>query len=108
MFEHNAQDLDLFEKLYKLGPCSSENFSKRIDLDHRYIREWLLALSAAGYITYDIDTEFLAKDARELRKYIGKIQPSVDLSYDYEDQRGNITTIDIPVGINFFWPDATI
>ena len=55
-----------------------------------------------------IDTEFLARDARELRNYIGKIQPSVDLSYDYEDQRGNITTIDIPVGINFFWPDASI
>ena len=55
-----------------------------------------------------VDNEFLARDARELRNYIGKIQPSVDLSYDYEDQRGNITTIDIPVGINFFWPDATI
>ena len=55
-----------------------------------------------------VDSEFLARDARELRNYIKKIQPSVDLSYDYEDQRGNITTIDIPVGINFFWPDAAI
>tara|TARA_Y100001963_G_scaffold41514_1_gene58168 strand:- start:12083 stop:12829 length:747 start_codon:yes stop_codon:yes gene_type:complete len=55
-----------------------------------------------------VDTEFLARDARELRKYIGKIQPSVDLSYDYEDSRGNITKIDIPVGISFFWPDVTI
>ena len=55
-----------------------------------------------------VDSQFLARDARELRNYIRKIQPSVDLSYDYEDQRGNITTIDIPVGIKFFWPDATI
>ena len=55
-----------------------------------------------------VDSEFLARDARELRNYIKEIQPSVDLSYDYEDQRGNITTIDIPVGINFFWPDATV
>lgn len=55
-----------------------------------------------------VDSQFLARDARELRNYIKKIQPSVDLSYDYEDQRGNITTIDIPVGIGFFWPDATI
>ena len=55
-----------------------------------------------------VDNEFLARDARELRNYIRKIQPSVDLSYDYEDQSGNITTIDIPVGIGFFWPDATI
>ncbi len=55
-----------------------------------------------------VDNEFLARDARELRNYISKIQPSVDLSYDYEDQRGNVTTIDIPVGIQFFWPDASI
>ena len=55
-----------------------------------------------------VDNEFLARDARELRNYISKIQPSVDLSFDYEDQRGNITTIDIPVGINFFWPDASV
>ena len=55
-----------------------------------------------------VDNEFLARDARELRNHISKIQPSVDLSYDYEDQRGNITTIDIPVGIQFFWPDASI
>ena len=55
-----------------------------------------------------VDSEFLARDARELRNYIKKIQPSVDLTFDYEDQRGNVTTIDIPVGINFFWPDATI
>ena len=55
-----------------------------------------------------VDNEFLARDARELRNYIRKIRPSVDLSYDYEDQSGNITTIDIPVGIGFFWPDATI
>jgi hypothetical protein len=55
-----------------------------------------------------VDSQFLARDAREFRNYIKKIQPSVDLSYDYEDQRGNITTIDIPVGIKFFWPDATI
>ena len=55
-----------------------------------------------------VDTEFLARDARELRNYIKEIKPSVDLSYDYEDARGNITTIDIPVGVNFFWPDATI
>lgn len=55
-----------------------------------------------------VDNEFLARDARELRNYISKIQPSVDLSYDYEDQRGDVIKIDIPVGIRFFWPDATI
>tara|TARA_R110000744_G_scaffold133394_1_gene241742 strand:+ start:116 stop:865 length:750 start_codon:yes stop_codon:yes gene_type:complete len=55
-----------------------------------------------------IDNEFLARDARELRKYIRKIQPDVDLSHEYEDGNGNTITIDIPVGVRFFWPDASI
>ena len=90
--------------LKKLNKNASNDLSTRmkyvitsIDNDHetKTIREF-------------VDNEFLARDARELRNHISKIQPSVDLSYDYEDQRGNVTTIDIPVGIQFFWPDASI
>ena len=55
-----------------------------------------------------VDNRFLALEAREFRKYVAQIQPSVDLSFDYKDDEGNITKIDIPVGLNFFWPDATI
>ena len=55
-----------------------------------------------------VDSEFLARDARELRNYIKKIQPSVDLSCDYEDGKGNITKVDIPIGLKFFWPDAGV
>ena len=55
-----------------------------------------------------VDNEFLAIDAREFRNHIRKIQPDVNLVYNYEDQRGNIKEIDIPVGIQFFWPDASV
>ena len=55
-----------------------------------------------------VDTQLLARDARELRNYIEKIQPNVNLHHEYEDNRGNIIKKDIPVGINFFWPDATV
>ena len=48
-----GDELSLFEKLYKFGPISSENFSKKIKMDHRYIREWLLAISASNYICYN-------------------------------------------------------
>jgi len=61
-----------------------------------------------NFIRKFVDNEFLARDARELRKYIGKTQPDVDLTYTYEDRRGNTTEIDVPVGIQFFWPDATV
>ncbi len=90
--------------LAKINKESSSELSTRMkyiitsiegDYDNKNIRKF-------------VDTQLLARDSRELRNYIKKIQPSIDLSYDYEDARGNITTIDIPVGVNFFWPDATI
>ena len=55
-----------------------------------------------------VDQKFLARDSRAFRNYYEEIQPSTDLTYSYEDRRGNITKIDIPVGIKFFWPDVTI
>ena len=55
-----------------------------------------------------VDTQLLARDARELRKYIEKIQHNTNLVYDYEDSNGNIVERAIPVGINFFWPDASV
>tara|TARA_B100002019_G_scaffold277558_1_gene277495 strand:+ start:310 stop:1056 length:747 start_codon:yes stop_codon:yes gene_type:complete len=90
--------------LAKINKESSSELSTRMkyiitsiegDYDNKNIRKF-------------VDTQLLARDSRELRNYIKEIQPSIDLSYDYEDARGNITTIDIPVGVNFFWPDATI
>jgi len=53
-----------------------------------------------------VDTQLLARDSRALRKYINKVQPDVDLSYDYENDNGDIINIPIPIGVNFFWPDA--
>jgi hypothetical protein len=49
-----------------------------------------------------VDNYFLAQDSRALREYIREIQPDVDLSF-FPD--GNSDRINIPIGINFFWPD---
>lgn len=90
--------------LKKLNKNSSNDLTTRM----KYIITSVDNDSETKTIREFVDNEFLARDARELRNHISKIQPSVDLSYDYEDQRGNVTTIDIPVGIQFFWPDASI
>ena len=55
-----------------------------------------------------VDTQLLARDARELRNYILKIQPDVDLKFDYEENNGDIKSVSIPIGINFFWPDVEL
>ena len=92
------------EGLKKINKDSSNDLTTRLkhtiiavdgDTDIKVIRDF-------------IDKEFLARDAREFRKHIRKIQPDVDLSFTHQDRRGNPILIDIPVGIKFFWPDASI
>ena len=53
-----------------------------------------------------VNNYFLAKDAREFRKYYGFISPDVDLTVTLIDSNGDEEDTDLPIGINFFWPDA--
>ena len=53
-----------------------------------------------------VDNEFLALDARALRKYQTDITPDIELNFDYTSQTGNLHKIDVPLGIEFFWPAA--
>ena len=52
-----------------------------------------------------IDQAFLARDARAFREYIQKIQPDVDLTFFPSTSTKSIS---LPIGINFFWPDANL
>ena len=53
-----------------------------------------------------VDNHLLAREARELRKYINKVSPDVDLTFDYEGDGYTEDGVSIPLGISFFWPDA--
>ena len=53
-----------------------------------------------------VDDEFLALDARAFRKYRDEIEPDVVLKFDYTSQTGGSHKIDIPLGVEFFWPAA--
>jgi hypothetical protein len=49
-----------------------------------------------------IDKALLAQDSRALREYVKEIQPDVDLTFF---PNGNNDRVNIPIGVNFFWPD---
>ena len=49
-----------------------------------------------------VDNYLLAQDSRALREYTREIQPDVDLTF-FPSNGSN--RANIPVGINFFWPD---
>jgi len=55
-----------------------------------------------------VDNYFIAKDARALREYYSKISPDVNLTYKPEDENYTGEGINIPISLDFFWPDAGV
>ena len=56
-----------------------------------------------------VDNQLLARDARELRKYMTYVSPDVDLTVDLTFEDGEtLENVSLPIGINFFWPDVEI
>jgi hypothetical protein len=49
-----------------------------------------------------VDNYFLARDARAFREYVRSIQPDIDMTVVLDS--GEEATV--PIGLNFFWPDA--
>lgn len=64
--------------------------------DERYIRDF-------------VENGLMAFDARAFRKYIETIQPGVNLSVEEIDRETNQPfSVDIPISLQFFWPDIKI
>jgi len=53
-----------------------------------------------------VDNVFLARDAKAFREYVGKTTPGLDLKFSYTDENGAEKEAALPIGLNFFWPDA--
>jgi len=49
-----------------------------------------------------VDNYFLARDSRAFREHIKNTQPDVDLTYILDSGE----EVAVPIGLNFFWPDA--
>ena len=45
--------LGLYKGMAGAGPLSSEQLAKRTGTTERYVREWLAAMAAGGYVSYD-------------------------------------------------------
>ena len=64
--------------------------------DERYIRDF-------------VENGLMAFDARALRKYIETVQPGMNLSVEEIDRETNEPfSVDIPISIQFFWPDFKV
>lgn len=53
-----------------------------------------------------VDNYLLAKDARALREKYTSVSPDINLKFSYTDiNTGGEEEIDLPIGLDFFWPD---
>jgi hypothetical protein len=51
----------------------------------------------------------LARDIRPLREYINSIMPDLNMKVNVVRANGDVVEgVDLPIGINFFWPDASL
>src|SRR6478672_6283731 len=48
--------LGLYGKLADLGSATSSELANGLRLDERYVREWLSAQAASGFVDYDAET----------------------------------------------------
>jgi hypothetical protein len=55
-----------------------------------------------------VDNYLIARDARSLREYYAKVSPDINLTFmpNNEDYVGE--GINIPISVDFFWPDARV
>jgi hypothetical protein len=88
--------------LKKINPQGTFDMSTRL----KYIITSVNGSYDKKSIREFIDQGLIAKDARELRKYISEISPGIDLKYTHYFEDGGAEDIDIPIGVTFFWPDA--
>jgi len=90
--------------LQKVNPNSSTDLTTRLkymitsvngDRDIKSIRSF-------------VDNALLAPDARALRKYYVTISPDVNMKFIPQDEDYVGEGIDIPISLNFFWPDSGV
>ena len=87
------------EGLKKINKDSSPELTTRL----KYIIQSVNGEKEKKDIRDFVDNYLLARDSRALREYIKETQPDVDLTF-FPD--GNSDRVNIPIGLNFFWPDV--
>lgn len=95
-----TKDIQAIERLTK-GKDTTSDVTTRL-------RHMIISVDGntdRGFINKWIVTQFLARDTKAFRKYIREISPDMDLKFEFtSDLTGETEALDIPFGINFFYP----
>lgn len=53
-----------------------------------------------------VDNYLLAMDSRALREYMAELTPGIDLTYTFEKDGYVEEGVELPIGVDFFWPKS--
>jgi hypothetical protein len=90
--------------LQKINPNSSTDLTTRL----KYMITSINGDRDIKSIRSFVDNALLAPDARALRKYYVTISPDVNMKFIPQDEDYVGEGIDIPISLNFFWPDSGV
>lgn len=90
--------------LKKINPNSSTDITTRM----KHIITSVNSSREIKDIRDFVDNFLLAPDARALRKYYAEIQPDVEMKFIPSDENYTGEGINIPIDLNFFWPDSGV
>ena len=93
---------DEVKGLQRLNKNSSPELSTRL----KYMILSVDGDQSKSTIRNFVDNYFLARDSRAFREHIRRTQPDVKLIFDHDGPNGFKSDLNIPIGVNFFWPDA--
>jgi len=90
--------------LQKINPNVTTDVTTRL----KYIITSVEGKREAKDIRDFVDNYLIAKDSRALRQYYNQVSPDINLKYVPEDEDYAGEGIDIPISLNFFWPDSGV
>lgn len=94
-------EIQALNRLRKDKDGPSQEVSTRL----RYMIQEIDGNSDRGFINKWVSNNLLAKDSRFLRNYVREISPDLELKFNFvSDITGEEEALDIPFGINFFYP----
>ena len=94
-----TQELNGLKKLY---PNDSFDLTTRL----KYMITSVEGSRETKDIREFVDNYLTAQDSRAFREYYSKIMPDINLDINIEKDGYTQEGVTIPIGINFFWPDA--
>ena len=89
------------ESKKKLGSLQSSTITSRLK---KIIIEWD-GITDKLELNENIDN-MLSKDSLALRNEISRISPDVEMKQEVEFPEGGTVEVDIPLTVNFFWPES--